>query len=83
MSLCKKCGATHGMGIEDMTTGIVTPIDHCRDCLFAQCTIEHPKEPISLEELCESSPHTLGSQLENTLRQLIHCHQPDPGDNPP
>lgn len=31
---CKKCGADHGMGIEEMATGKITPIDVCRKCLF-------------------------------------------------
>jgi len=31
---CRKCGASHGMGIENMETGIIEPIDLCRDCLF-------------------------------------------------
>jgi hypothetical protein len=31
---CRKCGATHGMGIENMETGEITPIDICEKCLF-------------------------------------------------
>ena len=31
---CKYCGATHGMGIENMETGVIEPMDVCRDCLF-------------------------------------------------
>ena len=31
---CKKCGASHGMGIEDMNTGVITAIDICRECLW-------------------------------------------------
>lgn len=31
---CKKCGASHGMGIENMETGVIEPIDMCRDCLW-------------------------------------------------
>ena len=31
---CKKCGKSHGMGIEDMTTGKIEPIDLCYDCLW-------------------------------------------------
>jgi hypothetical protein len=51
---CKKCGANHGMGIEDMKTGKITPIDICKECLFENCypkfdphlTIEDLNEPI-------------------------------------
>lgn len=32
---CRKCGAIHGMGIEDMETGEITPIDICETCLFS------------------------------------------------
>lgn len=31
---CKKCGKSHGMGIEDTRTGEITPIDLCYDCLW-------------------------------------------------
>jgi len=31
---CKKCGASHGMGWEEMETGKITPIDICRNWLF-------------------------------------------------
>jgi hypothetical protein len=31
---CKKCGASHGMGIEDMATGKIEPIDLCYSCLW-------------------------------------------------
>lgn len=31
---CKKCGKSHGMGIEEMATGKIDPIDLCYDCLW-------------------------------------------------
>lgn len=31
---CKKCGSSHGMGIEERDTGVITPIDLCYECLF-------------------------------------------------
>lgn len=31
---CKKCGKSHGMGIEEMSTGKITPIDLCYECLW-------------------------------------------------
>ena len=31
---CKKCGNSHGMGIENMETGEIEPIDICKKCLF-------------------------------------------------
>ncbi len=50
---CKKCGANHGMGIEDMQTGVITPIDTCRDCLFEtlnSATRLFPEEKIYVNE---------------------------------
>lgn len=32
--LCRKCGASHGIGIEEMATGKIDPIDLCYDCLW-------------------------------------------------
>lgn len=31
-SICKKCGSTHGMVIEEMTTGKTEPMDLCKNC---------------------------------------------------
>lgn len=31
---CRKCGAKHGMVIENKLLGTVEPIDFCNDCLF-------------------------------------------------
>ncbi len=31
---CKKCGESHGIGIENMVTGEIDPIDYCLECLF-------------------------------------------------
>jgi hypothetical protein len=44
MSECKKCGKEHGMGIEDMKTGEITPIDLCEDCLFEGCGFKYDPE---------------------------------------
>ncbi len=32
--LCKECGASHRMCIENMETGHIEPIDICYDCLW-------------------------------------------------
>ena len=31
---CRKCGKTHGMGIENIQTGEITPLELCYDCLW-------------------------------------------------
>jgi len=33
-SICKKCGKTHGMVVQDMKTGECEPLDTCMDCLM-------------------------------------------------
>lgn len=48
---CKKCGAIHEMGIEDMERGIITPIDVCSKCLFQ--SPNYTKTPIVFEEVDE------------------------------
>ena len=48
--LCRKCGASHGMGIEDMETGKIEPIDLCKSCLFEKIQI-HYDPHINLENL--------------------------------
>lgn len=31
---CRICGASHKMGVENTTTGEITPIDICYECLW-------------------------------------------------
>lgn len=50
---CKECGASHGMGIENMETGEITPIDICYDCLWF---IEH-KTTLSQIEFGKTVTH--------------------------
>ena len=45
---CKKCGAKHGMGIEDISTGKFSPINICKDCLFANTVYRPASEPIHI-----------------------------------
>jgi hypothetical protein len=49
---CKKCGASHGMGIEDMATGKIESIDLCYRCLWEGFPIKmkNLKEVINLSE---------------------------------
>ncbi len=46
---CKKCGASHGMGIENMETGEIEPIDLCRNCLFFG-TVNAPVKQIDFDD---------------------------------
>jgi hypothetical protein len=45
---CKYCGASHGMGIEEMATGKIEPIDICYDCLWKPLERNEIKEKIVL-----------------------------------
>jgi hypothetical protein len=45
---CKKCGKSHGMGIENMETGEITPIDLCNKCLWSGYSVKSIKEQIHL-----------------------------------
>ncbi len=47
---CKKCGAAHGMGIENMETGVIEPLDICKNCLWMG-TISPVNCHITLEDL--------------------------------
>ncbi len=46
---CRKCGAIHGMGIEDMATGKIEPIDLCKNCLFENSLPKPLTDPNFLE----------------------------------
>lgn len=48
---CKKCGASHGMGIEDMKTGEITPLDLCRECLWEPFEVNFKKIQITLDDI--------------------------------
>lgn len=49
---CRKCGASHGMGIETMSTGKIEPMDLCKDCLFSYTVYRPsscPEKPIAID----------------------------------
>lgn len=53
---CKYCGTKHGMGIEDMATGEITPIDVCKDCLFLHTSyLTSQIQEKSLDELVKQA----------------------------
>lgn len=37
---CKKCGKKHRMGLENMETGNIIPLDLCKECLFENTKIQ-------------------------------------------
>jgi len=60
---CKKCGASHGMGLENMETGEIEPIEYCRSCLFPPLSM--PRE-IDLYEMLhwEKVVKSMGDKYE-------------------
>lgn len=65
---CKYCGASHGMGIEDMTTGEITPIDVCNTCLWDFSE----KSPLLSEWRGAARYMTLDGQNVNMAEELQH-----------
>ena len=46
---CKKCGKSHGIGIKDMSTGHIQPLDLCYDCLWSGLIYNPINEQITLK----------------------------------
>lgn len=70
MSICKKCGKTHGMVLENRITGESEPLDICEDCLFAGCYIKHPTEKIILTA-DDPIDQPIANQLARLYKHLI------------
>lgn len=57
---CIKCNKIHGMVIENMVTGDLTPIDMCRDCLFENCHVKPTIDEV-IVQLHEDNPEAVES----------------------
>lgn len=78
---CKYCGASHGMGVEEMATGKITPMDICYKCLWdpSRFHLNPPKEQVILNEewggtLCamiEGELKNIADHLNETNRKLL------------
>lgn len=66
---CRKCGKSHGMGVEEMSTGIITPIDLCYECLWEGFP-KHLKNLDQRVKLSESEEDYKGI-LERTEKDLL------------
>jgi hypothetical protein len=51
---CKYCGASHGMGVEEMSTSEITPMDVCYTCLWKDLKFKPILKPIELHEIGEN-----------------------------
>lgn len=66
---CKKCGASHGMGIEETATGNITPIDLCYDCLWEGFPYELKNLYTKIE--LEDDIEKMKEKLKNLEMELI------------
>lgn len=46
---CKYCGASHGMGVEEMATGKIEPMDICYTCLWKPLKINRQVSQVELQ----------------------------------
>lgn len=67
---CRKCGATHKMGIKNMETGEIQPIDLCRDCIFYGTCIPITKQICLVDLPYMIDPNILQNQLSETMKSL-------------
>lgn len=70
---CKKCGAKHGMGIEDMATGTIEPIDLCGNCLMiGTCKPITHQVHLNADDMPEIvDPEALQKELGETLLKIL------------
>ena len=66
---CKYCGARHGMGIENIETGEIEPLDICKECLWKDSHINPVTEQIILKSE-EEMHRDLGLLMLETLNNL-------------
>ena len=59
---CVKCGAKHGMVIENMETGTQEPLDLCYNCIFSGCKYNPIPPHITVDEVMKS---------DKPLRQIL------------
>lgn len=62
---CKYCGAYHGMGIEEMSTGKITPLDICKECLWKPYHDSY--KPIENQVVLENEMSEVLEKLEQRL----------------
>ena len=76
---CKKCGAKHGMGIENMETGEFEPIDTCKECLFVNTKYLGRTEPVhltcewggSMRAMIDGENKNIADHLNETEKKLL------------
>lgn len=47
---CKYCGAAHGMGVKEMSTGKIEPMNICYKCLWKPLLVNPVIDPIALKD---------------------------------
>lgn len=72
LSICKKCGCTHGMVVEEMATGKTEPIDVCKDCMFFG-TYQPITEQVRLtdEEVQNLDEEFIAEQMDKMVKYMM------------
>lgn len=70
---CKHCGNAHRMGIENMETGEIEPIDICHTCLYGSYII--PSSDIILDDFPDDALDILAQNMKDTYNKLIDNEQ--------
>ncbi len=66
---CKKCGDSHGMGIEEMSTGKIEPMDICYNCLWNPLEFKPINEQVKLD--VENMKENLKNLEDRLIKDLI------------
>ncbi len=68
---CKECGKSHGMGIENMETGEIKPIDLCHDCLWSGMEITQTEWGGSVRCMTSDARNVNMADELNRLQKMI------------
>lgn len=60
---CKHCGCSHKMGIEEIETGKIDPIDICHDCLWKDFKFEFKRDQVELKSMQENLKYLVDKLL--------------------
>lgn len=70
---CKKCGKSHGMGIENMETGEITPIDICSNCLWSGYSPRKVEQPIYLDMQDDEIENKIDEVIQKVRQHMELC----------
>lgn len=71
LSICKKCGCTHGMVLEEMATGKTEPLDVCKDCMFFGSVVRLEKQVVLHENCTELHQDCTESYVAEQYKKIM------------